>query len=147
VNRVPAVERGRGRRAGLAAGTSRAARGADAADTGRAAELAARSWLEARGLACLAANFRARVGELDLVMRDADVIAVVEVRYRATAAWGGAAASVDGFKQRRIVAATARLLALRPALARERLRFDVLAVSGTAPDWHFEWLQDAFRAD
>jgi putative endonuclease len=87
------------------------------------------------------------VGELDLVMRDADVIAVIEVRYRATDAWGGAAASVDAFKQRRIVAATARLLTLRPALARERLRFDVLAVTGTAPDWHYEWLKDAFRAD
>lgn len=115
-------------------------------DTGRAAEAAARAWLEARGLSCLVANFRARVGELDLVMRDGDAIAVVEVRYRATDAWGGAAASVDAFKQRRIVAATARLLAVRPALARERLRFDVVAVTGTAPDWRIEWLRDAFRA-
>jgi putative endonuclease len=135
VTRTPAVARGRGRGS------------ACSADIGRAAELAARAWLEARGLSCLAANFRARVGELDLVMRDADVVAVVEVRYRATDAWGGAAATVDAFKQRRIVAATARLLALRPALARERLRFDVIAVSGTAPDWRYEWLQDAFRAN
>jgi putative endonuclease len=80
-------------------------------------------------------------------MRDPDVIAVIEVRYRATDAWGGAAASVDAFKQRRIVAATARLLTLPPALARERLRFDVLAATGTAPHWHNEWLKDAFRAD
>jgi putative endonuclease len=115
-------------------------------DAGRAAEAAARAWLEDRGLACLLANFRARVGELDLVMRDGDVVAIVEVRYRASAAFGGAAASVDAFKQRRIVAATARLLALRPALAQARLRFDVLAVSGSAPDWRFDWLQDAFRA-
>lgn len=114
-------------------------------DTGRAAESAARAWLEARGLACLVANFRARVGELDLVMRDGDVLAIVEVRYRAGDAWGGAAASVDAFKQRRIVAATARLLALRPAWARERLRFDVVAVTGSAPEWRFEWLRDAFR--
>lgn len=122
-----------------------AARHGRRSDTGHAAEAAARAWLETRGLACLAANFRARVGELDLVMRDGDVLAIVEVRYRASAAWGGAAGSVDAFKQRRIVAATARLLALRPAWARERLRFDVVAVTGVAPDWRFEWLRDAFR--
>jgi putative endonuclease len=122
-----------------------AARGGRRSDAGRAAEAAPRTWLEARGLDCLAANIRARVGELDLVMRDDDVLAIVEVRYRASDAWGGAAASVDAFKQRRIVAATARLLALRPAWARERLRFDVVAVSGAAPDWRFEWLRDAFR--
>jgi putative endonuclease len=118
---------------------------AAAAAAGRAAEAAARAWLEQQGLACVAANFRTRVGELDLVMRDRGVLVIVEVRSRSRDTWGGAAASVDAHKQRRIVAATSRLLAVRPAWARERLRFDVLAVAGTAPDWRFDWIRDAFR--
>lgn len=125
---------------------SRAAIGrARAAQSGRAAEAAVRTWLEARGLACIAANFRARVGELDLVMRDGEVVAIVEVRQRTRATHGGAGASVHAFKQRRIVAATGRLLAQRPALANARLRFDVVTVEGEAPEWRFDWIRDAFR--
>lgn len=120
--------------------------GAKAACIGRAAEAAARAWLEARGLTTLFANFRARVGELDLVMREAELVVIVEVRYRANSGWGGAAGSVDVFKQRRIVAATGRLLAARPALAQSRLRFDVVTVGGAAPDWRIDWIRDAFRA-
>jgi putative endonuclease len=115
------------------------------ADTGRAAEAAVRAWLEAQGLACVETNFRARVGELDLVMRDGDVVAIVEVRHRATASHGGARESVHAFKQRRIVAATGRLLATRPALSNARLRFDVVAVEGAPPEWQFDWIRDAFR--
>jgi putative endonuclease len=118
---------------------------AGAAATGRAAEDAARAWLEARGLACVASNFRARVGELDLVMRDGEVVVIVEVRHRSARTHGGARESVDAFKQRRLVAATGRLLATRPALANARLRFDVVAVEGCAPDWRFDWIRDAFR--
>lgn len=118
-----------------------------AADAGRAAEVAARAWLESQGLACVATNFRARVGELDLVMRDGDVVAIVEVRHRASGTHGGARESVHAFKQRRIVAATGRLLATRPALSNARLRFDVVAVEGAAPDWRFDWIRDAFRPD
>jgi putative endonuclease len=120
-------------------------RRAAAAEAGRAAELAARAWLEMQGLVCLASNFRARVGELDLVMRERDVLVIVEVRNRARVRWGGAAATVDARKQQRIVAAAARLLALRPAYARQRMRFDVVAVDGSAPDWRFDWIRDAFR--
>ncbi len=120
---------------------------ARAADTGREAEAAVRAWLEAQGLACVAANFRARVGELDLVMRDGDVVAIVEVRHRTGRTFGGARASVDAFKRRRLVAATGRLLATRPALANARLRFDVVAVEGTAPHWRYDWIRDAFRPE
>jgi putative endonuclease len=116
------------------------------AERGREAESAARAWLESRGLAFVCANFRARVGELDLVMREGDVLVVVEVRQRTRDGYGGALGSVHAGKQRRIVAATGWLLATRPALARARVRFDVVGVEGTAPEWRFDWVRDAFRA-
>ncbi|MCZ8132121.1 MAG: YraN family protein [Steroidobacteraceae bacterium] len=117
-----------------------------ARDAGPRVEAAARDWLEARGLQTVATNFRSRRGELDLVMREGTELVIVEVRYRAGRSHGGAAASVDARKQRRLLATAGWLLATRPALGRLRMRFDVLAASGEpeAPD--FEWLRDAFRA-
>ena len=114
-------------------------------------ERAARAFLEERGLAFVAANVRTRAGELDLVMRDGTLLVIAEVRARASSAYGGAAASVDGRKQRRILAATGLLLRLRPALAALRLRFDVLAIGGVVADaradgFRIEWIRDAFRA-
>jgi putative endonuclease len=115
------------------------------------AERAARAFLEERGLAFVAANVRTRAGELDLVMRDGTLLVIAEVRARASSAYGGAAASVDARKQRRIIAATGLMLRIRPALATLRLRFDVLAISGVVGDtyaggFRIEWIRDAFRA-
>jgi putative endonuclease len=115
------------------------------------AERAARAFLEARGLAFVAANVRTRAGELDLVMRDGALVVIAEVRARAATAYGGAAASVDARKQRRILAATGLLLRLRPELAALRVRFDVVAISGVVGDtypggFRIEWIRDAFRA-
>jgi putative endonuclease len=57
-------------------------------------ERRARAELERAGLACLAANYTTRHGELDLVMREKQTIVFVEVRYRKSATHGDAAASV-----------------------------------------------------
>src|SRR5690606_14695403 len=69
---------------------------------GSAAEESALAWLEQAGLTLLARNLRCRLGEIDLLMRDGDVLVFVEVRARGrgAAAYGGAAASVEHSKQK-----------------------------------------------
>jgi putative endonuclease len=99
-------------------------------------------------LRLVARNYRCRGGELDLVMLDGATLVLVEVRYRSTLDFGGAAASVNGFKQRRIVLAARHLLTTRSALRRYRARFDVVAVTGSdlsAP--RLEWIKAAFVLD
>lgn len=64
--------------------------------TGDVWEAAARRWLESKGLRFIAANVRERGGEIDLIMRDGKTTVFVEVRYRRSAQFGGAAASVTG---------------------------------------------------
>lgn len=114
---------------------------------GASAEHAARALLEAHGLVTLYANFRTRAGELDLVMREGRVLVVVEVRYRASARFGGALGSVAGRKSRRIATAAGLLLRARPDLARFPMRFDVVAVAPGADGAHAcDWTRDAFRA-
>ncbi len=113
---------------------------------GRAAEEAAARFLGANGAQVLLRNYRCRCGELDIVARCGEELALVEVRTRSSKVFGGALASVDAGKRRRLSRAAARLLQQRPDLARLRVRFDVMAVEdplGTAP--RIEWIKHAFE--
>jgi putative endonuclease len=116
-------------------------------DIGRRAEELAAQFLRDQGLEILARNYRRRLGELDIVARAAGVLVVAEVRSRATAAFGGAAASVGWRKRQRITRAASALLQQHPELARLAVRFDVLIVSAPlGPCPGIEWLQHAFEA-
>ena len=115
--------------------------------SGRHAEALAAAHLAAAGCEILLCNYRRRLGELDIVARRDGVLIVAEVRTRASAAYGGAAASVTAAKQRRIVRATQALLQRQPALARLPVRFDVIVVrdvDGLHPA--VEWIRHAFAA-
>ena len=114
---------------------------------GTRAERAAEQFLRGRGLAILQRNFRRRAGELDLVARDGDVLVIAEVRLRAGTACGGAAASIDACKQRRIVRAARQLLQRHPQYALLPVRFDALLVEepdATTP--RVTWIRHAFEA-
>jgi putative endonuclease len=112
---------------------------------GAAAEQIAADFLRAQGLEILERNFRRRLGELDIIARDGDVLVIAEVRSRSSDQFGGAAASVDPRKQARLIRAASQLLQQRRDLARLRVRFDVLAVAevgGGTP--RVEWIRHAF---
>jgi putative endonuclease len=79
----------------VSAGASRAARGA-------AAEALAADFLRARGCIIVERNYRCRLGEIDLIARFGDTLLFVEVRLRARADYGGAAASISAAKRRRM---------------------------------------------
>jgi putative endonuclease len=107
---------------------------------GRAAEERACRYLEARGLQLVARNYRSRWGEIDLIMRDRTELVFVEVRQRSSRRFGGALESVDGRKQRRLLATAERYLQQQPH--QPPARFDVLALG--APEDPVEWVRDAF---
>ena len=112
---------------------------------GDSAEDRALAYLQQQGLRLVTRNFRTPGrggGEIDLVMREPSTgtLVFVEVRQRASRAYGGAAASVTAAKQRRIVfAARHYLLRLRETPA---CRFDVVSLEGGA----IQWLRAAFDA-
>ena len=98
--------------------------------------------LQRHGLRLLERNYRTPGrggGEIDLIMATPDgTLVFVEVRQRAGASHGGAAASVSLTKQRRII------LAARHYLLRWRepppCRFDVVGLEADG----VQWLQGAF---
>ena len=130
--------------------TRRAPGGSDKGSTkavGDAAEARALAFLQGQGLTLVERNYRvahgprARGGEIDLVLRDRDgTLVFAEVRARASAAQGGAAASVGAAKQRALVFAAQHYL-LRFA-APPPCRFDVVAIDGD----RVHWLPGAFGA-
>ena len=113
---------------------------------GAAVEAAALAWLQAQGLRLLARNARSKVGELDLVLRDGASVVFVEVRYRAGAAYGGGAASVDAAKRRKLVRAAQVFLQRQPALAQCPCRFDVVEAHGDPDAPGLRWIRAAFAA-
>lgn len=112
-------------------------------DRGNEAEDRALAYLQACGLQPVERNYRTPGrggGEIDLVMRERDgTLVFVEVRSRASKAFGGAGASIGAVKQRRVV------LAARHYLMRwtspPPCRFDVVLVQEGV-----EWLKGAFDA-
>lgn len=102
----------------------------------------ARRWLEGKGLQFVAANVNERGGEIDLIMREGQTTVFVEVRYRRSALYGGAAASVTRSKQHKLLQ-TARLWLARHNGSFDTVdcRFDVVAFTGN----DVEWIKDAFN--
>lgn len=94
---------------------------------GELGERAARQHLQKLGLKFLAANFRSERGEIDLIFRDGDCLAFVEVKTRSSEEWTRPAAAVDA-RKRRLLSQTAldylKLLKNPPV----KFRFDIVEV-------------------
>ena len=116
-------------------------------DTGQTFESIARAKLEQVGLKFIAANVSYRFGELDLIMRDGDLLVFVEVRYRRNSRFGGGLLSVTSAKQRRIALAASVWLADNPHQAQRACRFDVIAISGDELSPEINWVKAAFTLD
>ena len=110
-------------------------------ERGQQSEDLACRYLQAQGLKLVERNFRSRHGEIDLVMQEGDTLVFVEVRFRQSDRFGGAAASVD-FGKRRRLSHTANLF-LQNQTKPMGARFDVVALNGAGD---IEWLRNAFEA-
>ena len=100
----------------------------------------AAAFLERHGLTIVERNYRCRLGEIDLVARDGNTTVFVEVRSRASSAFGGAAASITSSKRQKLLKAARHYLSGARTLP--PCRFDALLIEGDPP--RIDWLRDAF---
>lgn len=119
--------------------TPRQRRGAHAEDQ-------ACRYLQRHGLRLIERNYRSRRGEIDLIMRDADNLVFVEVRYRRQHRYGSGLESVDRRKQQRIIACAAYYLHSHPQAASLAARFDVVALTPDNGSLRIDWIRNAFDA-
>ena len=114
------------------------------AKLGEAGEALACEELRRRGLRILACRYRTRYGELDIIAADGDTTVFVEVKARRGSAFGEAAASIPGWKRRRIGAMALDYMAWTGRLDHP-CRFDVVAIDGASgPNPSVQVIEHAF---
>lgn len=109
---------------------------------GRKGEFWARTFLVFKGYRVLAERFKARGGELDLIVKRGQTLVFVEVKARRSKQALGEA--FEGVRQDRIINAARYWLAQNPKYETRTIRFDVI---GLAP---FVWpvhIVDAFQTN
>jgi putative endonuclease len=112
-------------------------------EQGVAAETLACRYLEGQGLRLLQRNYHCRLGELDLIMVDGDLLVFVEVRSRRQGDYASPAETVTLPKQRRLIRTAAHYLQRTRSSA--PCRFDVVAIIQAGGEPVLEWIRDAFQ--
>ncbi len=107
---------------------------------GDARELEAKNYLLKQGLNLVDTNFRCKVGEIDLIFycSNTNTYIFVEVRFRSSYQFGGAAASVTYQKQQKIKKAA--IFYLQKRKLTPNIRFDVIAFENN----QLNWIESAF---
>ena len=105
----------------------RQARGAAARTAGRRAEVWAALWLMAKGYRILGFRLRTPQGEIDLLAQRGQVLAVVEVKQRATLQ--AALEAVSETQRERLQRAGRAIAARRPSLQNMAVRLDLIALA------------------
>jgi putative endonuclease len=111
---------------------------------GLAAEEMARDYLIAKGMKWVESNYRCKLGEIDLIMQDNGYLVFVEVRARASNAYGGAVESITYHKQQKLLRTASLYLLTRQLYENVPVRFDVMSIEGRPPQ--FTWIRNAFEA-
>ena len=109
------------------------------------AEQAAADFLQRRGLQVLDRNWRSGRRELDIVVRDGEVVAFVEVKARGA----GPQDPLDAIgwrKRRQLRRAAEHWVHAHPGIGRE-FRFDAIAVRASEGRARIRWVRDVFTGD
>jgi len=110
-------------------------------------ESLAAEYLKKKRYKLIAAGYRCRFGEIDLIVSDRKYLVFAEVKLRKTANFARASEYVDGYKQERLRKTASMYLAENPT--RLQPRFDVIEIyapEGTATaDPEIIHLEDAFQ--
>ena len=101
--------------------------------TGQNGEDQALAFLLEQGLSLVMRNFRCKMGEIDLIMRQRQTLVFVEVRKRAPSRYGNAADSINHAKQHKLLLAAQ--LYLQRFATPPACRFDVIAIDGGKLNW------------
>jgi putative endonuclease len=110
---------------------------------GKIGEDDAVAWLERQGYRIVERNVVNHAGEIDVVAHEGETLCFVEIKARASDAFGPAIAAVDFRKQRRISRAASLYLAMKGPRDTP-CRFDVLGLDRAGDGWRYTLVRDAF---
>lgn len=114
-------------------------------EIGGAAEEQAYRYLENKGLKFVTRNFRCRLGEIDLIMKEKEALIFIEVRCRhGDGRFGTSQESVTFAKQRKIIKTANYYLQIKQLYGAVPCRFDVVTVAFQQGAAKVEWIKNAF---
>lgn len=113
---------------------------------GRQGEQIAADFLQEQGYVICARNFRAPVGEIDIIARRGEVLAFVEVKTRRGNRYGTPAQAVNFHKQKKIIQTASWFLRQKHLEDKCFCRFDVVEVYALPQgQWQVHHLPGAFE--
>lgn len=115
---------------------------ADRAERGRLAEAYVADWLSNNNFSVIARNFRLKLGEVDIIARQADVVAFIEVKFRASLYFH--ISQVITPKKQKSIIKTAQLFMLQQGLKDVVIRFDVALLTMNDDAVDLTYIPNAF---
>lgn len=107
---------------------------------GKKAETFARYYLEKQGLVFITQNYTCRLGEIDLIMQDKQLLVFIEVRYRRNINFGHSLETVHLRKQIKLIKTATHYLQFNPLVEGTSCRFDVVALSDSVKST-YQWFK------
>ncbi len=109
----------------------------------------AKKYLVQHGLTLLKHNYHCRFGEIDLIMLQQEVLCFIEVKYRNSLRFGGAASAIPPQKQKKIVKTALFYIAENNRFNQHQVRFDALLIQQqvTSKTTDINWIQNAFYSE
>lgn len=127
-----------------------------AVSIGKTTELIAVNYLKKHGLRIIHTNYRCKMGEIDIIAKDAAMIVFVEVRYRRSTQFGSALESLTPQKLHRLQLTASYFLTYNPWTKLFFSRFDVITISPKNSDRianictdsvDINWIKNAFSCE
>lgn len=112
--------------------------------TGAAGENHAVRYLQSLGYRIIQRNYRTRIGEIDIIAREGEVLVFVEVKTRTGQNFGLPQSAVDARKQFKITRVALTYLSEKKE-HEASCRFDIVAVQKRGKDFQIELIRNAFE--
>ena len=112
-------------------------------DKGKKGEALATDFIKNKGYRIVKSNWHYKQKEIDIIAYDKEELVIVEVKLRSTDYFGDPSEAVTKKKQRYLIeAAEAYLDTIDEA---PEVRFDIISIIGSDPDYRYEHITDAFN--
>jgi putative endonuclease len=116
-------------------------------EKGKKAEDLAITFLQKQGLLLLTRNYRCKLGEIDLIMKERSCLVFVEVRFRNNRTYGMSIETISISKQKRMIHTALYFLKSHHLLDKIPCRFDVVAIQKMEGKNTIEWVKNAFNIE
>lgn len=115
-------------------------------DLGKSGEETAVNFLKDNGYKILSRNYKSKLGEIDIIAKDKDTLAFIEVKTRHSDKFGLPCEAVSNLKQKQISKAALTFLKENELLDK-KARFDVVSIIYLEEGLKLDLIKNAFELD